>query len=146
VLAGESTTSKGALIAAHNDLVSIATATRLLGAKPVDESLVMNHRYRLRAYQANDKERVSDLGAVVKEKLRAGDSLTEEEVLDFASRYAAVGGRADNFSAALQRWTKSANESEANKVSRALQSPYGQRLTEVMGGTPLPDYNNLLDE
>lgn len=144
LLAGESTTSKGSLIAAQNDMNAVTIATRMIGAKPMDESIVMNHRYRLNAYKAADRERIEALGTVIKQKIRNGD-LTEDDVLDFAGRYAASGGRADQFSAALQRWTKTALESEANKVTRALQSSYGQRLLEVMGSDPLPDYLNAED-
>lgn len=138
VISGESTTSKGSLIAANGDFMSVTTAARLLGAKPMDESVAMNHRFRLRAYEAADKERLEELGVVIKQKIRDG-GLTEEDILDFGSRYAAAGGRIQNYGAALQRWMKSANQSEVNTLMRAHGSQYGQRLLEVMGGDPLED-------
>jgi hypothetical protein len=141
VLQGRSTTRQGSMVAAHNDLISIATATRLLGAKPMDESVAMNHNFRMVAYQASDRERIEKLGTVIKQRILDG-GLDEEEILEFADRYAQVGGRVQNYGAALQRWTRSANESQVNAILRAHQTSRGQRLLEVMGGDPLEDYLN----
>lgn len=142
---GESTTSKGGLIAAHNDLISVASAARMLGAKPVDEAVALNHMFRMNAYKAADRERIEKLGTSVKQKIRDG-SLTDEDVTDFMARYAQVGGRLDGFSAAMQRWAKGANESTVNTIMRSQSSVFGQRLKEVMGGDELPDYQNATDE
>jgi hypothetical protein len=141
VMQGRSTTGDGSMIAAHNDLISVATATRLIGAKPIDEAIALEHRFRQVAYKEADRERVEKLGAVVKMKIANG-TLTEEDVNDFAAKYAAVGGRPESYGAALQRWTRQANESEVNKIMRAHQTSYGQRMFEVMGGDPLPDFYN----
>lgn len=138
VVQGESTTSKGSLISSQQDLLSISTAARLLGAKPMDESVAMNHRFRLRAYEAADRERIEKLGVVIKQKIRDG-GLTEEDVLDFAGKYAAAGGRIEQYGAALQRWMKTATQSDVNILMRAHRSVYGQRMMEVMGGDPLDD-------
>jgi hypothetical protein len=141
VMQGDRTTSSGSLIAANNDLVSIATATRLIGARPMDETIALNHKYRMTAYKAADRERIETLGTVIKEKIRAG-TLGEEDVLDFAGRYAAVGGKLDSYGAAMQRWMKDANSSVLNTAMRAQNSVHAQRLFEVMGGDPLPDYTD----
>lgn len=143
-LSGRTTQADGSIISAHNDLLSIGNAARIIGAKPMDESVAMNHRFRLVAYQAADKERIEKLGSVVKEKIRAG-TLDEEDIHDFAGRYAAAGGRVQSYSAALQRWTRAANESEVNTIMRAQGTWRGQRMLEVMGADPLPDYVNLND-
>lgn len=141
VLQGERVTNSGSLIAAHEDLISVATATRLLGARPMDETVAANYRYRLTAYKAADRKRIERLGTVVKEKIRSGD-LTEEDVLEFASRYAAVGGRMENYGAAMQRWLKDANQSVLNTTMKAHGTVYAQRMFEIMGGDPLPDVLN----
>lgn len=141
VVRGERTTSAGTMVAANSDLMSIASATRILGARPMDESVALNHKYRMVAYKAADRERIEKLGTVIKEKIRNG-GLTEDDVLEFASRYAAAGGRVQSYGEAIQRWTKTATQSDINVIMRAQQSSYGQRMMEVMGGDPLPDAVN----
>lgn len=141
VMQGEATTSKGSLIAAHSDFWSVATATRIAGARPMDEAVALNTKFRLEAYKAYDRERIEALGTAVKKKLRAGDA-TEEDFLNFAAEYAARGGRVESYNAAMKRWMKEANQSTVNTLMSAHKTVYGQRLMEVMGGDPLPDYAN----
>lgn len=137
-LTGAATTSKGSLLAAHNDIFSLTTAVRLIGAKPMNEALAADHFFRLNAYRAYDRERIERLGTSIKQKLRTG-TFTEEDALEFMSRYAASGGRIENYTQALQRWFERATQSEINKLSRAHQSVYGRRLLEVMGADSLPE-------
>lgn len=138
VLHGASTSSKGSLVAAHNDMFSIATATRLIGAKPVNEAIAQNHFFRLNAYKAYDRERIEKLGVSIKQKLRT-NTFTEEDALDFMAKYAASGGRIENYSQAMQRWMRNAKQSDVNRLMNAHRSVYGQRLLEVMGGDSLPE-------
>jgi uncharacterized membrane protein YjjB (DUF3815 family) len=140
VLSGNVTTSKGNLIAASGDWLSIATASRLLGAKPMDESIALNTMYRSSAYQAMDKERLDALGTVVKQKSRNGEPITQEDWIDFQGQYAASGGRIQGFGAAMRRWDKAAKTSLVDEMMKHSQTAAGQRLNEAMGGDPLRDY------
>lgn len=140
VIQGFSTSATGNINSA-SDLASIATFSRILGARPMDESIALNTQYRQVAYKAADRERIRELGTVVKQKVRSGD-LTPEDVQDFAAKYAQVGGRADNYAQALHEWTRDAKQSTINKIMQAHRSPYGQRMIEVMGGDQLPDLLN----
>ena len=142
VLKGSSTTSKGDLISASADWLSISNASRIMGAKPMDESIALTSMFRSKAYQATDKARIDSLGAVIKDKLRNNESLSPEDWVDFQGKYAAAGGRIQGFSQAMQRWDKGANVSIVNEVMRHSQTPAGQRMLEVMGGDPLKDYTN----
>lgn len=142
VIKGNATSSKGDLISASSDWLSIASASRLLGAKPMDESIALTTNFRSKAYQALDKERLDKLGAVIKDKLRGNKTLSTEDFIDFQGKYAAAGGRIQGFTQAVQRWDKGANTSLVNEVMRHSQSAAGQRLNEVMGGDPLQDYRN----
>ena len=143
VLSGRSTTSKGDLISAASDWWSIATMSRLLGAKPMDESLAMNTAFKQSAYQAVDKERIDSLGATIKEKLRNNQPLTSDDFYDFQTKYAAKGGRIEGYTAAIQRWNKAANTSIVNQVMRHNMTERGQRMNLILGGTPMPDFTNL---
>lgn len=135
---GFTTTGGGNLISAASDFNAIATASRILGAKPMDEALALNAMFRTNAYKAADRARQEDLGTVVRQRIRDGN-LQESEILDFQSRYAAVGGRIDGFGAAMQRWTKGATQSVVNKLADSQKTSYGQRMNEIMGGDRLDD-------
>lgn len=140
VLKGDSTTGKGNLISASSDWTSITSAARLIGAKPMDESIAVSNIYRNKAYEAMDRDRLEVLGQVVKNKLRAGEQVDWTEI---QGAYAARGGRIDKFGAAIQRWDKDAKVSVANSFLQHANTSAGQRLITVMGGTPLTDYRNM---
>lgn len=155
LLAGQSTTSKGALISAANDMqttnwlgalaertVEFGGVSRLMGARPMDEAVALNTLYRQKTYQAMDRARLERLGQVVKSKLYGNEVPTEEELNDFMLRYTRSGGRIENFSQAMQRWSRDANVSVVNQLAAKLSSPYGQTLQSIMGGERLPDYRN----
>lgn len=143
IFQGASTTSKGDLISASQDWLSIANASRLLGAKPMDESIALNERWRGSAYKAVDKERIDLLGSAVKEKLRNNQQVSTEEWLDFQGKYAAAGGRIQGFGAAMKRWDRAANTSVVNELAKHNKTMAGQRMLEIMGADPLTDYSNL---
>ncbi len=142
VAQGFSTTGKGELISASNDFNAIANASRILGAKPLDESVGLNTKFRNKAYQAADRDKINTLGAVVRDKLRNGGTPSEEEFTGFMGQYAAAGGNTQNFSAAVQNWSKTANTSTLNELSDHLRSPYAQRFVEVMGGSRMEDFTD----
>lgn len=138
VLQGFSTTSKGSLIGQSSDFSAIATASRVLGSRPMDEAVALSAKYRLEGYRAADRDRIEALGIAVKEKIRSG-TLTSEDILDLQGRYAQVGGRIDTFGAALQRWQKGATQSVVNAIADSQKTAYGQRLNEIMGADRLED-------
>jgi hypothetical protein len=146
VVKGTSTTSKGNLIAASSDYLSIATAARLIGAKPMDESVALNALYRSKAYQAVDKERIDSLGIVIKEKLRGNEMLDPEDIAEFQARYAAAGGRIEGYTQAINRWQAASNTSVVNAVLQHSQTPRGQRMNIIMGGDMLQDYTTQVPE
>jgi len=137
---GYTTTSKGSLISAANDWSAITYAARFAGARPLDEAITMDAMYRKTAYEAKDDRRLAQLGEAVKTNLIGLQEPDAETIIDFASRYAASGGRIENFSRKMIEWTRDANESVANKVYRQLKNPQAQNMMTIMGGQPLPDY------
>lgn len=144
IAAGQSTTSRGGLISASSDFELIANASRILGAKPMDEAVALNNLYRVKAYQAADRERMEKLGERVKTSLVRNQAPSTEDVEQFFADYTSIGGRPENFNAALQRWMKDSNVSVIEKMRSNIQSPYGQRLNEIMGGVPLEDWRNTV--
>jgi hypothetical protein len=154
LLAGQSTDNKGAIISAANDLkatsyfgalaertFSAEGATRLMGARPMDEAVALNAMYRNKSYEAMDRSRIERLGKVVKTKLYNGDMPSDDEMDDFMLRYTRSGGRIENFNQAMQRWSRDANVSIVNQLAAKQGSPYSQKLQMLMGGE-LPDWSN----
>ena len=137
---GYSSTSKGGLIAANTDLWSIANFSRILGAKPVDEAIALNALYRQKAYEAKDAARLQALGKTVKSTLKNGNAPTEEELQDFLAAYASVGGRAEGYSRAMQRWYRDANTSIVNQMMLFHDTPYARNMFTIMEGQPLAEF------
>lgn len=155
LLAGQSTTSKGSLISAANDLqatswlgalaertVEYGGAARLMGARPMDEAVALNQMYRNKTYEALDRARLANLGRAVKTKLYNGESPSEEELNSFMTKYASSGGRIENFSQFMQRSMKDANASVINQTAAKLGTSSGRKLQQLMGGEDVPDYWN----
>lgn len=142
VMAGQTTTSKGSLISASSDFDLIANSARLLGSRPMDEAIALNNLYRMKAYTAADTDRREQLGEKVKSYLYKNQEVPTEVLEKFMKDYAQAGGRVENFYGSLQKWSKAANTSTVESMRGKLQTSYGQRLTEIMGGEPLPDYKN----
>lgn len=142
----QSTTSRGGLISGSSDFDLIANASRIAGAKPMDEAVALNNMYRLKAYQAADRERMEKLGERVKMSLTKNQVPDVEDVERFFSDYTSIGGRPENFNAALQRWMKDANVSVIEGMRARINSPQGQRLNEIMGGVPLEDFRNTVPQ
>lgn len=159
VLAGQTTTGKGSLISSANDLetttmlsriperlISFGGASRIFGARPMDEAVALNNLYRNKSYEAMDRAKIDALGQAVKTKLANNQMPDEEEMEDFMSTYAKSGGRIETFSGSLQRWSRDANSSIVNQLSQKTGSSYGKKMQSLMGGEPLMDYNSLAQE
>jgi hypothetical protein len=146
VLNGKTTTSKGSLISASSDFDLVTSASRVMGAKPMADAVALNNQYRIKAYQVADIERREHLGEQVKSYLYKNEFPPDDVMDDFMLRYAKAGGRVEGFNAAMQRWSKDANQSVVEKMRAKMSSSYGQRLNEIMGGVPLDDYRNTPQE
>lgn len=155
LVSGRQTTSKGSLISAASDLNVTAemsglfpgtslvdAAVRLSGAKPLDTSIAINQMYRSAQYTLEDQQRIESLGQAVKTRLYNNQVPTDEELQVFLEKYVASGGAQKNFSKAMQRWMKDANQSVVNQTADKLSNKYAQRLQVMLGGEELLDYRN----
>lgn len=156
VLAGQTTTGKGSLISAANDLettsmlaripdrlVNFGGIPRLMGARPMDEAVALNNLYRNKTYEALDRARVDALGQAVKTKLSNNQMPSGEEMDNFMHSYVKSGGRIETFSSSIQRWSRDANQSVVNQMAQHLGSSSGKKMQQLMGGEPLEDYSSL---
>ena len=108
----------------------------------MDEAVALNNLYRNKSYDALDKARLESLGRTVKTSLRSGNAPDEDMLNDFMGKYAAAGGRQENFSAAMQRWQRDASVSVINKTASALSKNSSRRMQELMGGYVAPDFTS----
>jgi len=136
-----STSTRGNILGA-NDLFSLASVTRLVGGKPFDESIVNDAVYRINAYQAVDRGRKLALNEAVKSTLIGGGTPSQDDIENFAAKYAALGGKQRQFNQWMMEQYKNANTSQANQIAEHLKSPFAQKMQTIMGGTPMNDTFN----
>lgn len=137
--ASYSTSNRGNVIAA-NDLLSWANLGRIAGAKPLDEAIAVDATFRFKAYGLLDAKRKAVLGQAIKSTMIAGQDPTRDQIDDFASSYAAIGGRQEEFGSWMIQLHKTANLSQSNKISQSLRDPFAQSMQRIMGGKELEDF------
>ncbi len=128
-----STSSKGTILY-QNDLMSLATLTRLAGGRPMDEAVVNDAMFRVRTYEAARREKLLSLGEKIKGTLIQGNQPDEEQVIQFAEEYAKLGGKQKNFNKYMMEMYKNANTVQAEKLAETLNNPYSYKIQLLMGG------------
>jgi len=151
LMQGYSTTSKGGLIATNDsnyhtsglsDLFGGAYFARLIGARPLDEAIILNDDYRRNLFAAKDRAAMEFLGEEVRSNMLGGKQLSPNQTETFMNRYASLGGNMITFPQKMMQWQQESTVSMANKVLQQLNSPRAQQAMKVMGGQPLPDVRN----
>lgn len=137
-----STTNAGNLIAS-NDLLSIANAVRITGARPLHEALVADAVHRFQVYDAQDSAKRKALGEGIKTTLMLGDSPSEEQMTKFAGEYVKSGGKQNGFNKFYMNLYKTANTAQANVILDNLKSPHSESMQKLMGGMRFNDVSNL---
>lgn len=80
------------------DLLSISTAIRFLGAKPMEEAIKMETFYRFTKMKAADAARTQDIAEAFRTSLLAQETGGDPAALEeFAKRYSDAGGSPANF-------------------------------------------------
>ena len=156
LLAGQSTTNKGSLVSAANDLettswlsripsrlINYEGVQRVMGARPMDEAVALSAMYRSKTYDAIDRQRIEALGEVVKTKLANHQMPDDEELHDFMQKYINSGGRQETFSSSMQRWMKDSNQSVVNTMAQKMGERGNRMRQSLMGGDFIQDYNTL---
>lgn len=134
-----STSKKGNVIAS-NDLLSLANLGRIIGGKPLDEAIAQDATFRFKAYGLEDSARRRRLGEAMKTSMIAGQEPSTEQINNFAEQYAALGGKQDQFNTWFTQLYKTANLSQANKLSQDLNGKFSQGMQRIMGGAELRDF------
>lgn len=130
-----STTNQGD-ISFVNDLISVATLSRLAGGKPLDEALVNDEVARSFVYKAADKERMKAATETFKTSIIGtdGSNPPEAAVNNYMTAFVRNGGRQEDFNKAMLHSMTKVNSSRANEISKALRGPYADRMKILMNG------------
>jgi hypothetical protein len=129
-----STSNKGNILFS-NDLVSLATLSRLAGGRPLDEAIVNDGVYRIHSYEQYDRQKMLKLAGSIKSANIMGEQMSQEQWTKFSEEYAARGGKQINFNKFMVSQIKAANTSEAEKIVTQLQNPFAQKMQLLMGGS-----------
>ncbi len=125
-----STSGKGDILFT-NDLVSLASLSRLAGGRPLDEAIVNDGVFRIHSYQTYDHNRMNALTAAIKSNAQTGADI---DYGAFAAEYAARGGRQVQFNKYMVDKIKGAGVSQSEKIISQLQNPFAQKVQVLMGG------------
>ena len=128
-----STSSKGTILY-QNDLLSLATLTRLVGGRPIDEAVVNDSMYRVKAYEAARRKDMAGLTETIKGTLIQGNQPSEEQIMMFAKQYAELGGKQKGFNKWMMDLYRSANTSQAEQIQGSLSNPFSYKVQLLMGG------------
>lgn len=132
---------KGNLLMAH-DLMNLASLTRVLGGKPLDEALINDQNFRINAYRAHENDKRAVLGEAIKLNIIGGKELSPEQLEEFQRYYVKTGGKQENFAKFLAAQYKNTTVSQANQLRDQLSSPFSTHLQTIMGGYKLEDLVN----
>ena len=136
------TTDNGNNIVMENDLMTIMSASRLLGAKPLDEAVATDAFHRVQTYRAASMAQIENLGAGIKATVSGGGVPDEATITGFAHEYAKAGGKQQQFAAFYSRQVLNANKSKVNQMIDSSNSASSQYMQKVMGGYTIEDYAN----
>ena len=129
-----STSSKGTILFS-NDLMSLATLSRLSGGKPLDEAIVNDGVFRIHSYEQVNRGKMQNIANAIKTSNINGQQSNEDQWTHFSAAYVAAGGKQTQFNKFMLNQIKSANTSQAEKIVSQLQNPFAQKMQLLMGGS-----------
>jgi hypothetical protein len=133
-----STTNAGD-VSFTNDLMSLATLSRLAGGKPLDEALANDEVSRSMVYKAADKVRLKTATETFKSsvigKAGGGESIDPTVVHDYMAAFVRNGGRVESFNQNMLNTMTRTSTPRANQIIGALKGPYAEHMKSLMGGS-----------
>ena len=142
---GAKTTTGGTLEnAVGQDLLSWASAVRLLGAKPMQEALTSEATYKFGVIRAKEQKELNDLAYALRTEMLADKGTVSQDVIsEYAKKYVEVGGHPQGF----RKWYL-ANLSKATTPRAQLfadaikKNPWAKTYQELAS----PDLSEGLEE
>lgn len=103
-------------------LNAVAIATRVLGAKPRDEAILLDAYYRRTAYQTAQNLKLKELGENVRTlALRTGE-IDDDSVAELLDDYKDAGGTVENFNAFMVRNLGIARKQGVEEFARKMSA------------------------
>lgn len=133
------TNAQGNILMSH-DLLSMVSAARVLGAKPMDESMVQEAMFRINSYRAHDATKRQGLGEAIKTNILGGGEVSQEELDKFSSKFVAYGGKQEEFNQFMSRQYRNATVTQAEQLKNKLTNGYSLHLQTLMGGAGSESY------
>jgi hypothetical protein len=128
-----STSSKGTILGS-NDLMSIATLSRLAGGRPLDEAIQNDTMFSINSYEAIDRRKKQLLAEAVKSTQIQGQEASGDQVTQFAAKYAEMGGKQSGFAKYMMENYTKANTTQASILAAKLNNPLSYKIQALMGG------------
>ena len=117
-----------------NDIMSVGTAIRILGAKPLDESIALDAYQRQLKYKAKSAAKLNSIGEDLRTQLM-GDGTIDPSTLDaFAEKYSKAGGDLKTFRQFYLRAMRDVSTPRAIQLLNSMKnSPYAEQYQMAMG-------------
>ena len=130
----------------QQDVLSWATAVRLLGAKPLDEAIAMDAYNRQIGYRAAMRERTAAIGEALRSHALGTGDIPPDTIDKFAEAYTRVGGDIENFRSTYMRAIRDATTPRAVILAQQMrESPSAKNYQWAMGADgELPSADNFL--
>lgn len=111
---------------------------RMIGSKPLNESIITNAYYRERAYDANYRRELIKLGREIKYTAESGE-LSTLSYKEFMEDYERMGGDLQSFNAYWMRQLQNANKAEMEEFyNEIMQNKAYKRMQIRQQITPAP--------
>ena len=118
----------------QHDVLSWATAVRLLGAKPIDEAISMEAYQRQLQYRAAMREKTAAIGEALRSHAIGTGEIPPDTIDKFAEAYTRVGGDIKDFRAAYLRALRDATVPRAQVLAEQMRnSPAAQNYQWALG-------------
>ena len=117
-----------------NDIMAVGTAIRILGAKPLDESIALDAYQRQLKYKAKSAAKLNSIGEDLRTQL-LGDGNIDPSTLDaFAEKYSKAGGDLKTFRQFYLRALRDVSTPRAIQLLNSMKnSPYAEQYQMAMG-------------
>lgn len=132
-----STSSKGTILGS-NDLVSLATMSRIAGGRPLDEAIQNDTMFSINSYEAVDRLKKNRLAETVKTTVIQGQVADADSINSFAQQYAELGGKQGGFAKYMMENYIKANTTQAAIMAQKLNNPLSYKIQALM----TPDGNS----
>ena len=129
-----STSGKGTLLGS-NDLMSLASLSRVAGGRPLDEAIQNDTMFSINSYEAVDRKKKNLLAETVRTTQLPGQEASENQITQFAAAYAAQGGKQAGFAKYMMEQYVKSNKTQAEIMSEKLNNPLSYKIQALMGGS-----------